>query len=139
MEEELTTNNECSEIGISKYGKKKSPSNKNKLKFKNSYAILLTLSAFIFIVFYFSQNSSSTITLSQESNPKEKNEIHEDTSELDKLNEIALKTKLHPYPMSIYFLQRTNDSLVNIFKLAKLKKEDVDVNKLKNAIFFFIN
>lgn len=134
MEEELTTNNECSEIEISKYGKKKSPSNKNKLKFKNSYAILLTLSAFIFIVFYFSQNSSSTITLSQESNPKEKNEMHEDTSELDKLNEIALKTKLHPYPMSIYFLQRTNDSLVNIFKLAKLKKEDVDVNKLKNAI-----
>ena len=75
------------------------------------------------------------ILFEKEANPKSQNQkIRNIISEKDKLNEIALKTKLIPYPMVQYFLQRTNFALVNIFKLAKIKKEDIDINKLLNAL-----
>ena len=47
---------------------------------------------------------------------------------------MALKTKLRPYPMVQYFLQRTNFALINIFKFTKINKEDIDVNKLLKAL-----
>jgi len=55
-------------------------------------------------------------------------------SDKDKLNEIALKTKLRIYPLPQYFLKRTNYALLNIFKLVKIKKEDIDINRFILAL-----
>ena len=52
----------------------------------------------------------------------------------DKLNDIALKAKLRPYPMVQYILQRPNYALLNIFKFAKINKEDIDLEKLVIAL-----
>jgi hypothetical protein len=55
-------------------------------------------------------------------------------SDKDKLNEIALKTKLRIYPLPQYFLKRTNYALLNIFKLVKIKREDIDTNRFILAL-----
>ncbi len=134
MKEELILNEDSNKIEISKYGKKKRTENKNKLKIKNIYIALLFLLAFLFIIFFISKDSSNVFILTKESNNKSDKDLQYDISEKDKLNEIALRAKLHPYPMVQYFLQRTKNALVNIFWLAKFKKEDIDVNRLKNAL-----
>jgi len=134
MKEELILNEDSNKIEISKYGKKKRTENKNKLKIKNIYISLLLLLVFLFIIFFISKDSSNAFILTKESNNKSAKDLQYDILEKDKLNEIALRAKLHPYPMVQYFLQRTKNALVNIFWLAKFKKEDIDVNRLKNAL-----
>ena len=134
--EKLISNNEYNEIEISKYGKKKFHTNKVYQKFESIYTLfLLVIAVFLIIFFFIYHFSSKKILFEKETNPKIQNQnIKNIISEKDKLNEIALKTKLIPYPMVQYFLQRTNYALVNIFKLAKIKKEDIDINKLLNAL-----
>ena len=132
MKEELFLNEDSNEIEISKYGKKKRT--ENKLKLKNIYISFLLLLFFLFIIIFIWKDSSIDFNFTKESNNKNGKDIQDDISEKDRLNEIALRTKLHPYPMVQYFLQRTKNSLVNIFRLAKFKKEDIDVNRFKNAL-----
>jgi hypothetical protein len=52
----------------------------------------------------------------------------------EKLNEIALKSKLKIYPLPQYFLHHTDTALLNIFKLVKLKIEDIDINRFLKAL-----
>jgi hypothetical protein len=134
MKEELFLNEDSNEIEISKYGKKKRTENKNKQKLKNIYISFLLLLVFLFIIIFNLKDSSIDFNFTKESNNKNGKDLQYDISEKDKLNEIALRTKLHPYPMVQYFLQRTKDALVNVFRLAKFKKEDIDVNRFKNAL-----
>ena len=130
MEEELIAYNKKDEIKISKYGKKKNILNKNRFKFKNSTIVLLLLFLSLIFIFLIFENLAQINILSKEENPNTKKIIKDEISEKDKLNEIALKTKLRPYPMVQYFLQRKNFALVNIFKFAKIKKEDININQL---------
>ena len=134
MEIKLITNDEIDKNEISKYGKKKNLKKKNGKKLKNNFINFLLVSFMLIIMFFILKNSSQRIVLIKESNPRNQNKIDNEISEKDKLNEIALKTKLRPYPMVQYFLQRKNFALVNIFKFAKINKEDIDVNKLLNAL-----
>ena len=127
----MVENNEINENEISKYGKKKNFKKKNT---KNSFINFLLISFFLIIIFFVLQNSSQRIIFVKESNPKNQNKIENEIFEKDKLNEIALKTKLKPYPMVQYFLQRKEFALVNIFKFSKLDKEEIDVNRLLNAL-----
>ena len=106
----------------------------NKLKLKNIYIFFPLLLFFLFIIIFIWKDSSIDFNFTKELNNKNGKDIQDDISEKDRLNEIALRTKLHPYPMVQYFLQRTKNSLVNIFRLAKFKKEDIDVNRFKNAL-----
>ena len=131
MEIKWVENNEINENEISKYGKKKNFKKKNT---KNSFINFLLISFFLIIIFFVLQNSSQRIIFVKESNPKNQNKIENEIFEKDKLNEIALKTKLKPYPMVQYFLQRKEFALVNIFKFSKLDKEEIDVNRLLNAL-----
>ena len=132
MEEELITYNKKEEIKISKYGKKKKFINKKIFKIKKYSIIFLILSLSLIFIFFNFKNLIQRNILSKEENSKNKkiNEI----SEKDRLNEIALKEKLIPYPMIQYFLQRKNFALVNIFKLTKIKREDININQLLYAL-----
>ena len=122
MEEEFIQNNEHNEIKISKFGKKKHIPNKNKLNSKNIIFTSLLLSILLIIIVLFLQinNKRTSYIFNKESNDKNQNKIKEDNnaSELDKLNEFALKQKLRPYSIIQYFLQRTKDAFLNIFKLS---------------------
>ena len=138
MEEKFVSNKEYDEIEISKYGKR---TKKNKEKNKYQYAIIsLIISSmlilFIFIILY---PEIKTNYLSKEFQSKQKkglDELEENQiiSDKDKLNEIALKTKLRIYPLPQYFLKRTNYALLNIFKLVKIKREDIDTNRFILAL-----
>ena len=134
MKEEFIINGDSSEIEISKYGKKKRTENKNKQKLKNIYISFFLLLVFLFIIIFILKDSSIDFNFTKESNNKNGKDLQYDISEKDKLNEIALRTKLHPYPMVQYFLQRTKNALVNIFRLVKFRKEDLDVSRFKNAL-----
>jgi len=87
-----------------------------------------------FILLFILKIKNPNVVIIKESNPKNENKINDEISEKDKLNEIALKTKLIPYPMIQYFLQRKEYALVNNFKFAKIKKEDIDINQLLYAL-----
>ena len=134
MDEEFVSENESNKIEIIKYGKKKNVIYKNNHKFHNIYTILLLISVYTIIIFFISKFQSHKINVRQEKNPQTQNDIEKEISQKEKLNEIALKAKLRPYPMVQYFLQRTNYALVNIFKFAKIKKEDIDLDKLLIAL-----
>ena len=131
MDEEMITSNQNEEIKISKYGKKKYTSNKNSQKY--STILIITLLLF-FVIFFIHNNNSQKKFIQKESNQKNEIKIREGIKEKDRLNEIALKAKLIPYPMVQYFLQRKEYALVNIFKFAKIKKEDLDLNQLLYAL-----
>lgn len=130
----MITNNDKEEIKISKYGKKKDLSNKSNQKFRNTFFIFIASLFTFFILLFILKIKNPNIIIIKESNPKNENKINDEISEKDKLNEIALKTKLIPYPMIQYFLQRKEYALVNIFKFAKIKKEDIDINQLLYAL-----
>ena len=130
----MITNNEKEEIKISKYGKKKDLSNKSNQKFRNTFFIFIASLFTFFILLFILKIKNPNVVIIKESNPKNENKINDEISEKDKLNEIALKTKLIPYPMIQYFLQRKEYALVNIFKFAKIKKEDIDINQLLYAL-----
>ena len=130
----MITNNDKEEIKISKYGKKKDLSNKSNQKFRNTFFIFIASLFTFFILLFILKIKNPNVVIIKESNPKNENKINDEISEKDKLNEIALKTKLIPYPMIQYFLQRKEYALVNIFKFAKIKKEDIDINQLLYAL-----
>ena len=139
MEEEFIQNNEPNGLKILKFGKKKHISNKNKLHSKNIIitSLILSILLIIIVLFFLLFNSkSNSYIFNRESNDKNQNKIKidNDVSELDKQNAFALKQKLRPYPIILYFLKRTKDAFLNIFKLSKIKKEDIDVNKLVYAL-----
>ena len=134
MKEELFLNEDSNEVEISKYGKKKKTENKNKRKLEYIYISSLLLLVFLFITIFISKDSSIDLNFIKESNNKNGKNLQYVISDKDKLNEIALRAKLHPYPMVQYFLQRTKNALVNIFRLAKFRKEDIDVNRFKDAL-----
>ena len=119
----MITNNDKEEIKISKYGKKKDLSNKSNQKFRNTFFIFIASLFTFFILLFILKIKNPNVVIIKESNPKNENKINDEISEKDKLNEIALKTKLIPYPMIQYFLQRKEYALVNIFKFAKIKKK----------------
>ena len=134
MDEEFLSTTDSKNIEISKYGKKRNSSNNNKNLFKSITMAFLLMLIFIFFILLITKLPSHKNNFLIESNPKTKKDIEKEIYEKDKLNEIALKTKLHPYPMVQYFLQRTNYALVNIFKFAKIKKEDIELDKLIYAL-----
>jgi hypothetical protein len=137
MEEEFVSEKDYNEIKLSKYGKKKNSANKSKNKYKSVSLISLTfllMIIFITIIIYISKFPPHKINIIKETNSKAQNEIEKEISEKDKLNDIALKAKLRPYPMVQYILQRPNYALLNIFKFAKINKEDIDLEKLVIAL-----
>jgi hypothetical protein len=133
MKEEFISNNESNEIEITKYGKKKNHSYKDKLNSKKIIiysSLLLSTLLFLTITLFELYSSQNNKTFSKELNE------NDDCSKLDKdkLNEIALRKKLRPYPIIQYFLKRTKYAFLNIFKFSKIKREDIDIDKLKYAL-----
>ena len=63
------------------------------------------------------------------------NDNYYGTEELDVLNNEALNQKHIPYPMILHFLNLTNAAFLNIFNLIKLKKEDINIKKLIQALY----
>ena len=142
MKEEFISDNKSNIIEITKYGKKKNHSNKKQFNKKKCiiYSSLLISTLLILIIIILSELYSSQIkintTFSKELNTINKKIEKDDFSEMDKdkLNEIALKKKLRPYPIIQYFLKKTKSALLNVFNLSKMKKEDIDLDKLKYAL-----
>jgi hypothetical protein len=138
MEEEFISNKEYDEIEISKYGKRKiNTNNNNKHLYKYIYTIFILFVFSILLILYIYLHSEININdkLSEEFQSKDKNNLEENNiSDKDKLNEIALRTKLKMYPLAQYFLKRTDHALLNIFKLVKINKEDIDINRFILAL-----
>ena len=136
MEEELVTSNEYNEIEVTKFGKKKNKLNKEKGK-KNlliATAFILFSTMLILILFIYLFFPINTNTLAKEFQSENKNNLNIIIDNKDKLNEIALKSKLKMYPLPQYFLHHTDTALLNIFKLVKLKIEDIDINRFLKAL-----
>ena len=136
MEEELVTSNEYNEIEVTKFGKKKNKLNKEKgkknLLIATAFILFSTmLILFLFIYLFFPINTN---TLAKEFQSEKKNNLNIIIDNKDKLNEIALKSKLKMYPLPQYFLHHTDTALLNIFKLVKLKIEDIDINRFLKAL-----
>ena len=136
MEKELVASNEYNEIEVAKYGKKKNKFNKNKGKNKFLIATSFILFSIILILlliicFYIPIN---TLTSSKEFLSQKDNNLNQIMDDREKLNEIALKSKLKIYPLPQYFLHHTDTALLNIFKLVKLKIEDIDINRFLKAL-----
>ena len=136
MKEELVSNKEYDEIEISKYGKRKIKSNKRKDNKNYLYSIFILITVVIIILFIYTYPQLVTKNLSEEINIKQKKDLDEKQiiSDKDKQNEIALKTSLKIYSIAQYFLKRTNYALLNIFKLVKIKREDIDLNRFIKAL-----
>ena len=139
MEEEFISNKEYGEIEISKYGKRKintNNNNKHLYKYINTIFILFVFSILLLILYiYLYSEININDKLSEEFQSKDKNNLEENNiSDKDKLNEIALRTKLKMYPLAQYFLKRTDHALLNIFKLVKINKEDIDINRFIIAL-----
>ena len=135
MEEEFVSNKEYDEIEISKYGKR-AKKNNEKNKFQHIILSLIISSMLMLFLFIFIYPEIKINYLSKEFKSKPNNKLDEKLiiSDKDKLNEIALKAKLRIYPLPQYFLKRTNYALLNIFKLVKIKKEDIDINRFILAL-----
>ena len=136
MEEELVASNEYNEIEVAKYGKRKNKFNKNKGKNKFLIATSFILFSIILILIliiclYIPIN---TLTSSKEFLSQKNNNLNQIMADREKLNEIALKSKLKIYPLPQYFLHHTDTALLNIFKLVKLKIEDIDINRFLKAL-----
>ena len=136
MEEELVASNEYNEIEVAKYGKRKNKLNKNKGKNKFLIATSFILFSIILILIliiclYIPIN---TLTSSKEFLSQKDNNLNKIMDDREKLNEIALKSKLKIYPLPQYFLHHTDTALLNIFKLVKLKIEDIDINRFLKAL-----
>ena len=136
MEEELVASNEYNEIEVAKYGKRKNKLNKNKGKNKFLIATSFILFSIILILIliiclYIPIN---TLTSSKEFLSQKDNNLNQIMDDREKLNEIALKSKLKIYPLPQYFLHHTDTALLNIFKLVKLKIEDIDINRFLKAL-----
>ena len=136
MEEELVASNEYNEIEVAKYGKRKNKLNKNKGKNKFLIATSFILFSIILILIliiclYIPIN---TLTSSKEFLSQKNNNLNQIMADREKLNEIALKSKLKIYPLPQYFLHHTDTALLNIFKLVKLKIEDIDINRFLKAL-----
>ena len=136
MKEELVSNKEYDEIEISKYGKRKIKSNKRKENKNYLYSIFILITVVIIILFIYAYPQLNTKNQSEEKNTKQKKDMDEKQiiSDKDKQNEIALKTSLKIYSIVQYFLKRTNYALLNIFKLVKIKREDIDLNRFIKAL-----
>ena len=138
MEDKLVCNKDYDEIEIVKYGKKKNKSNKRIFTNKYFVTILMMLIPILLILILFIYINPQIITNNsvKESQTKYKTGFEKDTLifDKDKLNEIALKKKLKIYPLAQYFLHRTDNALLNIFKLVKLNKEDIDINRFISAL-----
>ena len=72
-------------------------------KFQKYSTIFIITLLLLFVIFFIYNNNSQKKFIEKESNQKNENKIKEEIKEKDRLNEIALKTKLIPYPCSIFF------------------------------------
>ena len=136
MEEEFVSGQKYDEIEISKYGKKSNKAKEEKNKYKQAFISIIISSILILILFIFIHSKIKTNHLTEEFQSKSQSKLNEKDaiSDKDKLNEIALKSKLRIYPLAQYFLKRTNYALLNIFNLIKIKKEDIDINRFILAL-----
>ena len=138
MKEELISNNEYDEIDIAKYGKKKKNSIYTRRSNKYIKIVFMTFISMILILilFIYTYSHLNNIHSLEELQSKRKNNLNKEPLiyNKDKLNEIALKTTLKMYPLAQYFLQRTQHALLNIFKLVKIKKDDIDINLFIKAL-----
>ena len=138
MEDKLVSNKEYDEIEISKYGKKKIKTNKRIFsnRFLGTIFMMIISTSLILILFIHINPKIITNNSQKESQPKYKTGLEKNSLifDKDKLNEKALKMKLKIYPLPQYFLHRTDYALLNIFKLVKLNKEDIDINRFILAL-----
>ena len=138
MEDKLVSNKEYDEIEISKYGKKKIKPNKRIFsnRFLGTIFMMIISTSLILILFIHINPKIITNNSQKESQPKYKTGLEKNSLifDKDKLNEKALKMKLKIYPLPQYFLHRTDYALLNIFKLVKLNKEDIDINRFILAL-----